>query len=145
MYRIFHSHRLLVTILQETTTVPDRGVHDTGPRKSRPLWERPSCYTRRRWNPHLSQMTEPADRGLCIYSEQAPAKGRKAEAKIPGAQRMQEAYSRGGPGGSSVESNSLRQRSRNVALEAAQVLRCFYLQHPYKNAPSPARCLPTPF
>jgi len=39
------------------------------------------------------------------------------------------------------KSNSLRQRPQNVALQAAQVLRCLYLQHPYKNAPSPARCL----
>src|SRR5664280_838540 len=28
--------------------------------------------------------------------------------------------------------NSLRQRPQNVALLAAQVLRCLYLQHPYK-------------
>jgi len=30
---------------------------------------------------------------FCIYSEQAPAKGRKAEAKMPGEQRTLEAYS----------------------------------------------------
>ena len=30
------------------------------------------------------------------------------------------------------KSNSLRQRPQNVALQAAQVLRCLYLQHPYK-------------
>jgi hypothetical protein len=38
-------------------------------------------------------MTELADRVFCIYSEQAPAKGRKAEAKMPGAQATLEAYS----------------------------------------------------
>ncbi len=37
-------------------------------------------------DPHLQKMTELADRVFCIYSEQAPAKGRKAEAKMPGAQ-----------------------------------------------------------
>jgi len=30
---------------------------------------------------------------FCIYSEQAPAKGRKAEAKMPGVQRTLEAHS----------------------------------------------------
>ena len=44
--------------------------------------------------PHLQKLTELADRVFCIYSEQAPAKGRKAEAKMPpGAQRTLEAYS----------------------------------------------------
>ena len=43
--------------------------------------------------PFLQKMTELADRVLCIYSEQAPAKGRKAEAKMPGAQATLEAYS----------------------------------------------------
>ena len=37
-------------------------------------------------DPHLQKMTELADRVFCIYSEQAPAKGRKAEARMPGAQ-----------------------------------------------------------
>jgi hypothetical protein len=39
-------------------------------------------------------MTELADREFCIYSEQAPAKGRKAEAKMPGfrRRRTQAAY-----------------------------------------------------
>jgi hypothetical protein len=45
-------------------------------------------------DPHLQKLTELADRVFCIYSEQAPAKGRKAEAKMPpGAQRTLEAYS----------------------------------------------------
>ena len=44
-------------------------------------------------DPHLQKMMELADRVFCIYSEQAPSKGRKAEAKIPGARRTQEAYS----------------------------------------------------
>jgi len=38
-------------------------------------------------------MMELADRVFCIYSEQAPSKGRKAEAKMPGAQATLEAYS----------------------------------------------------
>ena len=42
---------------------------------------------------HLQKMTELADRVFCIYSEQAPAKCRKIEAKTPGAQRTLEAYS----------------------------------------------------
>jgi len=53
--------------------------------------------------PHLQKMTELADRGFFIYSEQAPAKDRKTEAKMPGARRTQEAYSHGGTGGSSAE------------------------------------------
>ena len=44
-------------------------------------------------DPHLQKLTELADRVFCIYSEQAPAKGRKAEAKMPGAQATLEAYS----------------------------------------------------
>jgi hypothetical protein len=44
-------------------------------------------------DPHLQKITELADRVFCIYSEQAPAKGRKAEAKTPGAQATLEAYS----------------------------------------------------
>jgi DNA polymerase I len=44
-------------------------------------------------DPHLSKMTELADRVFCIYSEQAPSKGRKAEAKMPGDQRTLEVYS----------------------------------------------------
>jgi hypothetical protein len=44
-------------------------------------------------DPHLQKMTELADRVFCIYSEQAPAKGRKAEAKMAGAQATLEAYS----------------------------------------------------
>ena len=44
-------------------------------------------------DPHLQKMTELADRVFCIYSEQALAKGRKAEAKMPGAQATLEAYS----------------------------------------------------
>ena len=44
-------------------------------------------------DPHLQKLTELADRVFCIYSEQAPAKGRKAEAKMPGDQRTLEAYS----------------------------------------------------
>jgi len=45
-------------------------------------------------DPHLQKLTDLADRVFCIYSEQAPTKGRtKAEAKIPGAQATLEAYS----------------------------------------------------
>jgi len=44
-------------------------------------------------DPHLQKMMELADRVFCIYSEQAPSKGRKAEAKMPGAQATLEAYS----------------------------------------------------
>jgi DNA polymerase I len=44
-------------------------------------------------DPHLQKMMELADRVFCIYNEQAPAKGRKAEAKMPGAQATLEAYS----------------------------------------------------
>jgi hypothetical protein len=43
----------------------------------------------------LSALIELADRVFCIYSKQAPAKGRKAEAKMPGEQRTLEAYSGG--------------------------------------------------
>ena len=42
-------------------------------------------------DPHLQKMTELADRVFCFYNEQAPAKGRKIEAKTPGAQRTLEA------------------------------------------------------
>jgi hypothetical protein len=42
---------------------------------------------------HLQKLTELADRVFCIYSEQAPAKSRKIEAKMPGDQRTLEAYS----------------------------------------------------
>lgn len=42
---------------------------------------------------HLQKLTELADRVFCIYSEPAPAKARKAEAKMPGAQATLEAYS----------------------------------------------------
>jgi len=44
-------------------------------------------------DPHLQKLTELADRVFCIYNEQAPAKGRKAGAKTPGAQRTLEACS----------------------------------------------------
>ena len=45
-------------------------------------------------DPHLQKMTELADRFFCIYSEQDPAKGKKAEAKMPpGEQATLEAYS----------------------------------------------------
>jgi hypothetical protein len=44
-------------------------------------------------DPHLQKITELADRVFCIYSEPAPAKGRKAEAKTPREQRTLEAYS----------------------------------------------------
>jgi hypothetical protein len=44
-------------------------------------------------DPQLQKMTELADRVFCIYSEQALAKGRKAGAKMPGAQAALEAYS----------------------------------------------------
>lgn len=43
--------------------------------------------------PHLQKLTELADRVFCIYSEQAPAKSRKAEVKKPGAQATLETYS----------------------------------------------------
>lgn len=36
--------------------------------------------------PYLLKLTELADRVFCIYDEQAPAKGRKAEARVPGGQ-----------------------------------------------------------
>ncbi|MFA6371177.1 MAG: hypothetical protein WCW68_00985 [Methanothrix sp.] len=42
-------------------------------------------------DPHLQKLTELADRVFCIYGE--PAKGRKAEARMPGDQRTLEAYS----------------------------------------------------
>ncbi|MHB8118941.1 MAG: hypothetical protein ACYDHX_09465 [Methanothrix sp.] len=42
---------------------------------------------------HLQKMTELADRVFCIYGEQARGRAAKAEAKMPGAQRTQEAYS----------------------------------------------------
>jgi DNA polymerase I len=44
-------------------------------------------------DPHLQKLTELAGRVFCFYNEQALAKGRKAEAKTPGAQRTLEAYS----------------------------------------------------
>ena len=44
-------------------------------------------------DPHLQKMTELADQVVCFCCEQAPAKGRKAEAKMPGAQATLEAYS----------------------------------------------------
>jgi DNA polymerase I len=40
---------------------------------------------------YLQKLTELADRVFCIYNE--PAKSRKAEVKMPGAQRTLEAYS----------------------------------------------------
>jgi hypothetical protein len=42
-------------------------------------------------DPPLQKMTKLADRVFCIYGEQAPAKGRKAEAKMPGEQAPLEA------------------------------------------------------
>ena len=42
-------------------------------------------------DPHLEKMTPVADRVFCIYSE--PAKVRKSEAKMPGAQATLVAYS----------------------------------------------------
>jgi DNA polymerase I len=42
-------------------------------------------------DPHLQKLVELADRVFCIYSE--PVKNKKAEARIPGAQRTLEAYS----------------------------------------------------
>jgi hypothetical protein len=42
---------------------------------------------------HLQKLTELADRVFCIYSEQAPAKGRKAEARTTREQMTLEAYS----------------------------------------------------
>jgi len=50
-------------------------------------------YTQALETPRLQKMTELADRVFCIYSEQAPAKGRKTEAKMPGDQRTRDAYS----------------------------------------------------
>jgi len=44
-------------------------------------------------DPHLQKLIELADRMFCINNELAPAKGRKAEAKMPGAQATLEAYS----------------------------------------------------
>jgi len=45
-------------------------------------------------DPHLQKIAGLADRVFCIYnSEQAPARGRKTEAKMPAAQRTLEAYS----------------------------------------------------
>jgi len=43
---------------------------------------------------HLQKITDLADRVFCIYGKQAPAKGRKAEAKMPpGDQATLEAFS----------------------------------------------------
>jgi DNA polymerase I len=42
-------------------------------------------------DPHLQKLTELADRVFCIYSE--PAKSKKAEAKMPGAQKTLEVFS----------------------------------------------------
>jgi hypothetical protein len=56
-------------------------------KKSSYLLYAPALY------PHLQKLIELADRVFCIYNEQAPAKGRKAEARMPGAQRTLEAYS----------------------------------------------------
>ncbi len=68
-------------------------VEYQGPRPSgRPPGRTPSCSTRRRWT-HLQKLTYLADRVFCIYCEQAPAKGRKAEEKMPIEQRTLEAYS----------------------------------------------------
>jgi hypothetical protein len=44
-------------------------------------------------DPHLHRIAELADLVFCIHCELAPAKGRKAEARMPGAQRTLEAYS----------------------------------------------------
>ena len=44
-------------------------------------------------DPHPQKTAELADRVFCINNEQAPVKGRKAEAKMPGAQATLEAYS----------------------------------------------------
>jgi hypothetical protein len=41
--------------------------------------------------PHLQKLVELADRVFCIYSE--PAKSKKAEVRMPGAQRTLEAFS----------------------------------------------------
>jgi len=73
--------------------------------------------------PHLQKMTELADRGFFIYSEQAPAKDRKTEAKMqePGERKRHiHMVALEAP---AQKSNSLRQRPQNVALQAAQVLR----------------------
>jgi hypothetical protein len=42
-------------------------------------------------DPSLQKMTELADRVFCFYEEQA--RGQKAEARMPGAQKTLEAYS----------------------------------------------------
>jgi hypothetical protein len=42
-------------------------------------------------DPHLNKITELADRVFCIYSELA--KSKKAEARMPGAQRKLDAFS----------------------------------------------------
>jgi hypothetical protein len=44
-------------------------------------------------DPHLQKLTELADRMFCIYGEQAPVKGRKAQPKMPREQRTRDAYS----------------------------------------------------
>jgi DNA polymerase I len=41
-------------------------------------------------DPHLQKLTELADRVFCIYSE--PVKSKKAESRMPGAQRTLEAF-----------------------------------------------------
>jgi len=69
-------------------------VEYQGPRPSgRPPGRPPSCSTRRRWTLTCRRWPGWLTLVFCIYSEQAPAKGRKAEARMPGAQRTLEAYS----------------------------------------------------
>jgi len=69
-------------------------VEYQGPRPSgRPPGRPPSCSTRRRATSACRSWPSWLTLVFCIYSEQAPAKGRKAEAKMPGEQRTLEAYS----------------------------------------------------
>jgi hypothetical protein len=69
----------------------DGGVSGPGPQADLQGGHHPAL--RAGSGPHLQKLTEMADRGFCIYNEQAPVKDRKAEAKMPGEQRTLEAYS----------------------------------------------------
>jgi hypothetical protein len=71
-----------------------RVVEYQGPRPSgRPPGRPPSCSTRRLWTLTCKRLPSWLTLVFCIYSEPAPAKARKAEAKMPGEQRTLETYS----------------------------------------------------
>ena len=103
------------------------------PGKSRPHGERPSCHTHRRSTPPAAddRAGRPGVGSASTLSRLRP-QSQKAEAEDAGSPENAEGIFTWWLEAPAQKSNSLRQRPQNVALEAAQVLRCLYLQHPYK-------------